>query len=148
MSCPNGSLAKKALFDEISSGKACGLIAFMDGVPAGWCAIDPVKTQVGHDYYLETDSAKNSEAWMIHCLYVDPKQRGVGISTQLISSAIALSKSRGASEVLAFPIPEDSSGKFPKDIAEFSGRLSTFKKLNFESKTRLNDFYQIVSKSL
>lgn len=147
-SCPTGDSAKTALFQEIKSGKAFGLLAFRDGKPAGWCAIDPVKTQIGHDYYLETADAKTSSAWMIHCLYVDPAHRGAGISKELIQSAISLSKLNKATEVLAFPIPEDSAGKFPKDLAEFSGRFSTFKKFNFEPKTRLNDFYQIVSKPL
>ncbi len=146
--CPTGNLAKIALRDGIKSGRIFGLLAFQDGIPAGWCAIDPVKTQIGHDYFLENEEAKNSDAWMIHCLYVDPAQRGAGISKELIKSAISLSKSNGATELLAFPIPEDTVGKFPKDLAEFSGRFSTYKKFDFESKTRLNDFYQVVSKPL
>jgi GNAT superfamily N-acetyltransferase len=147
-SCPTGDSAKAALQEEIRSGKAYGLLALFNDIPAGWCAIDPVKTQIGHDYHLQTENSAISAAWMIHCLYVDPTHRGAGISKELIKSAIELSKSNGAEELLAFPIPEDSAGKFPKDIAEFSGRYSTFKKFNFEPKTRLDDFYQVVSKSL
>ncbi len=147
-SCPTGDSAKTALLQEIKSGKAFGLLAFRDNIPAGWCAIDPVKTQIGHDYYLQTADANTSEAWMIHCLYVDPGHRGAGISSELINSAISLSKSNGATELLAFPIPEDSTGKFPKDIAEFSGRFSTFKKFSFEPQHRLDNFYQVVSKQL
>lgn len=145
---PLAILRKTALFEEIKSGKAFGLLAFYNGIPVGWCAIDPVKTQIGHDYYLETKEAQTSKAWMIHCLYVDPAHRGAGVSKELIQSAISLSQSHGAPELLAFPIPEDSIGKFPKDLAEFSGRLSTFKKFDFASKARLNDFYQVVEKSL
>ncbi len=147
-SCPTGDSAKVALLEEIKSGKAYGLIAFFNKHPAGWCAIDPVKTQIGHDYDLQRKNAESSTAWMIHCLYVDPVRRGAGISKGLIKSAIDLSRSNGATELLAFPIPENSVGKFPEDIAEFSGRFSTFKKFNFEPKTRLDDFYQVVSKQL
>jgi GNAT superfamily N-acetyltransferase len=147
-SCPKGTSAKYALFEEIKKKRAFGLLAFRNGMPAGWCAIDPVKTQIGHDYYLETKDANASKAWMIHCLYVDPSHRGAGVSKELIRSAISLSKANGAKELLAFPIPEDSADKFPRDLAEFSGRFSTFKKFDFESKTRLNDFYQVVSKIL
>jgi GNAT superfamily N-acetyltransferase len=146
--CPTGDSAKTALREQIQSGMAFGLLAFVNDQPAGWCAIDPVKTQVGHDYYLQTENAETSTAWMIHCLYVDPAHRGAGVSTKLIEAAISLSKSKGADELLAFPIPEDSEGKFPKDLAEFSGRFSTFKKFNFEPKVRLDDFYQVVSRPL
>ncbi len=144
-SCPTGDTAKKTLRGEILKGTASGLIAFYENRPAGWCAIDPVKTQIGHDYHLQTESAQASQAWMIHCLYVDSRFRGNGISKHLIQSAIKLAKENGASELLAFPIPEDTKGKFPKDIAEFSGRLSTFTKLGFKPKERLSDFYQVVS---
>lgn len=144
--CPTGTSAKAALREMILSRKAFGLLAFYKGMPAGWCAVDPVKSQIGHDYYLQTKEAKSSSAWMIHCLYVDPAYRGVGISTELIRSAITFSKENGATELLGFPIPEDSTGKFPENVAEFSGRLSTFKKLNFNLKHRLDDFYQVVSK--
>lgn len=147
-SCPSGDLAKVALLGEIRAGRAFGLIAFLNNTPAGWCAIDPVRTQIGHDYYLQTENARSSDAWMIHCLYVDPVHRGAGVSKELIKSAISFSKSQGAPDLLAFPIPEDSIDKFPKDIAEFSGRFSTFNKLGFEPKERLDDFYQVVSKPL
>lgn len=146
--CPTGESAKKALREEILSGRAYGLLAFSENRPAGWCAIDPVKTQTGHDYYLQKESAAESDAWMIHCLYVHQKFRGNGISKALIQAAIDLAKENEASELLAFPIPEDSAGRFPKDIAEFSGRLSTFRKFGFEPNERLDDFYQVVSKQL
>lgn len=146
--CPSGDSAKAALLKEIKSGTVFGLLAFLNGQPVGWCAVDPLKTQVGHDYYLSTKDAKSSKVWMIHCLYVAPGHRGAGISSELVKSAIQLAKSNRAAELLAFPIPEESLGKFPKDLAEFSGRLSTFKKFNFESKARLGDFYEVVSKRL
>jgi GNAT superfamily N-acetyltransferase len=117
--CPNGTAAKNALLEEINSGKAYGLLAFINGKPCGWCAVDPVNTQIGHDYFLESVDGKYSAAWMIHCLYVDPAHRGAGISKALISAAIDLAKFHGAKELLAFPIPENFSNKFPKDIAEF-----------------------------
>lgn len=147
-SCPTGDSAKAALQQDLITGEAFGLLAMVDNVPAGWCAVDPVKTQVGHDYYPQSKQCESSSAWMIHCLYIDPNHRGAGLSKALINAAVDLAKAEGASELLAFPIPEDSVGKFPKDVAEFSGRFSTFKKFGFEAKVRLDDFYQVVSKPL
>lgn len=144
--CPTGEKAKEALKEELLAGKAHGLLAYVDGTVAGWCAVDPVNTQVGHDYFTNEKIA--SKAWMIHCLYIEEKFRGSGLSKALIQAAEALAKNNGSSELLAFPIPEESKGKFPKDIAEFSGRLSTFKKFGFEPKEKLNDFYQVVGKTL
>jgi GNAT superfamily N-acetyltransferase len=146
-SCPTGEAAKKALEVEIVSERANGLLAFIDGTPVGWCAVDPALSQVGHDYCVRTKQC-DPLVWMIHCLYVHPAHRGTGVSKVLIQAAIDLAKSKGATELLAFPIPEESAGKFPKDVAEFSGRFSTFKKFEFKIKSRLDDFYQVVSKRL
>jgi GNAT superfamily N-acetyltransferase len=146
--CPTGDRAKEELRRALNSANAYGLLAAMNGLPVGWCAVDPVKTQVGHDYCLQSKPPEKSSAWMIHCLYVDPGHRGAGISTALVAKAIELAKNEGASELLAFPIPEDSNGRFPKDVAEFSGRFSTFKKLGFEPKSRLSAFYHVVAKTL
>jgi hypothetical protein len=55
-----------------------------------------------------------------------------------------LATSHGATELLAFPIPLASSGRFSRDVAEFSGRLSTYARLGFESREQLDDFYQVV----
>lgn len=147
-SCPTGAEAKNALKEELVSGRAFGLLAFVDNAPAGWCSVDPVSTQIGHDYCLQGKQSDSASPWMIHCMYVDPKHRGAGVSKSLVQAATELAKAEGSDELLAFPIPEDSKGKFPKDIAEFSGRLSTFKKFGFQTKERLDDFYQVVSKSL
>ncbi len=147
-SCPTGDNAKVALKEEITAGRAYGLLAKVEGIPAGWCAVDPVATQVGHDFCIEGKVKSDEARWMIHCLYVDEKFRGKGVSKSLISAANDLARANGATEMLAFPIPEDSAGKFPKDLAEFSGRLSTYYKHGFVSQERLNDFYQVVTKSL
>jgi GNAT superfamily N-acetyltransferase len=145
-SCPTGTQAKAAMQEEIRSGRAYGLLAIKNNIAIGWCAIDPVLTQIGHDYCLQKKEKLSPTSWMIHCLYIDSSHRGAGVSKKLITSAIEKAKSEGATEVLAFPIPEDSTGKFPKDIAEFSGRLSTYQKLGFELRERLDNFYQVVAK--
>jgi GNAT superfamily N-acetyltransferase len=144
--CPTGNQAKNAMKNEIRTGRAFGLLAFENNTAVGWCAIDPVATQIGHDYCLQKEKKISPNSWMIHCLYIDSAYRGAGVSKILIASAIEKAKSEGATEVLAFPIPEDSTGKFPKDIAEFSGRLSTYQKLGFELRERLDNFYQVVAK--
>jgi len=138
-----GETAKKELKLQIEQKMIYGLLAFDKNVCIGWCAVDPVTTQVGHDYVLESKSMSNS-SWMIHCLYIHPNYRSKGISKLLISSAVDLAKKNGAKSLLSFPIPEENQNKFPKDEAEFSGRFSTYKKLGFEKKDRLSEFYEVM----
>ncbi len=85
---------------------------------------------------------------MIHCLYVSESARGKGVSRALMEAAVTLARENGAGKILGFPIPEDSRGKFPEGLAEFSGRLSTFRKMGFLEREKLDAFYQVVEKTL
>ena len=142
--CPTGSEAATQFSNKLNQNEINGLIAYMDGKPVGWCAIDKTSTQIGHDFVLENPTEAPDKSWMIHCLYIHPVVRGQGISKKLIKSAIEMARSNGATEVLAFPIPEKNTSEFPKDLAEFSGRFSTYKSFGFEPERKLNDFYEKV----
>lgn len=139
-----GGEARSCFQKSIGTESLSGLLAYVEGKPAGWCAVDPLRTQVGHDYYLSLKEPPSASTWIIHCLYVIPGARGLGVSTELVKGAVRLAREKGASEVLAFPIPEESHGKFPLHDAEFSGRMSTYLKQGFEKAERLNEFYQKV----
>src|SRR3989338_2386697 len=135
-----GAPAKEALKELVNKKAAFGALAYFDKKCVGWCAVDPIKKQPGHDYYLESKKNHTKNVWSIHCLYLHPKFRGQGISKLLIQKAIEIAKSEGAAKVLAFPIPEENKSKFPSHEAEFSGRYSTFVKLGFKKNEQLNNF--------
>lgn len=143
--CPTGAEAADQFSSKLNQEEINGLIAYLDGKPVGWCAIDKTSTQIGHDFVVENPDEVSQKSWMIHCLYIHPEARGQGISKMLIRDAVEMARAKGADEVLAFPIPEKNSAKFPKDLAEFSGRFSTFKSFGFESERQLNEFYEKVS---
>lgn len=143
--CPTGNEAAQQFSKKLGQDEITGLIAYLDGKPVGWCAVDKTSTQIGHDFVLENPEEVTENSWMIHCLYIHPEARGQGISKSLIKNAIDLARTNGATEVLAFPIPEKNVSEFPKDLAEFSGRLSTYKSFGFQSERQLNDFYEKVA---
>lgn len=143
-----GTPAKEALKNLIIEKKAFGSLAYAGDQCIGWCAVDPIQNQPGHDYCLKLKKNNTKNVWSIHCLYLHPQFRGHGISKLLIKKAIEIAKAKRATQVLAFPIPEENKSKFPSHEAEFSGRYSTFVKLGFKKNEQLNDFYQVVSKNL
>lgn len=143
-----GVLAKEALQNLIREDQAHGVLAYQGEQCVGWCAVDPLSEQPGHDYVLETQGPVPASTWSIHCLYVHPKARGAGVSRVLIKEAIDVAREAGATEVLAFPIPEESRSRFPPHEAEFSGRMSTFMKFGFERVQKLNEFYNVLALQL
>jgi GNAT superfamily N-acetyltransferase len=136
--------ARDAMKGLVKEGKVTGLLAYEGETAVGWCAVDPLASQTGHDYFSFTKGPVDPTTWILHCLYVAPTHRGKGISTQLIESAITHAKTSGGTELLAFPIPDDSQKKFALHDTEFSGRLGTYLRLGFLKQERLTEFYQKV----
>ena len=140
---PTGNEAREALKSLIADGRAFGLLAYKESQCVGW-----IKNQPGHDFSVEKPEFKDAGAWSIHCLYVASNARAQGVSSQLVKAAVDLAKQEGATSVYAFPIPEETRNKFPEHEAEFSGRLSTYLRLGFQTNEKLNDFYQVVVRDL
>ena len=140
-----GADARNALHALTREGKVQGMLAFHGEACVGWCAVDPLSEQPGHDYNFWKHAESDKDTWSIHCLFIHPDFRGKGISTSLIVESIALAKDQGAKRILAFPIPPEKRKHFPAHDGEFSGRHSTFVKAGFKEDTRINDFYSVMS---
>jgi GNAT superfamily N-acetyltransferase len=138
--CPTGLTAQKKKFELVSQSLATGLLAYSENRCVGWIAIDPLAELTGHDCSAEAEQGQ----WTIHCIFVKDGFRGLGVSRALIQAAIHFAKQHGAEILTAFPIPQESIGKYPAHEAEFSGRLSTYTKLGFEEGKVLSPFYQRV----
>ncbi|MGB1205936.1 MAG: GNAT family N-acetyltransferase [Chitinophagales bacterium] len=139
-----GDVAKNRMEKLVCQNRVGGLLGYLDKKCVAWISVDSLASQVGHDYILEGNEVPEN-SWTIHCLYIDPKHRGQGLSKKLIEAAIEYAKDNNAKKILVFPIPPSSKDNdFPEDD-EFSGRYSTYKKLGFVEDFRMNDFYQVMS---
>lgn len=143
-----GDRAKEKMKDLTKEGKVGGLLGFIDKTCIAWVSVDPIETQVGHDYVVENDITSQKNTWMVHCIYITPEYRNKGLSKSLIQEAISFAKSKGASKIIAFPIPSETRNMFPQDEAEFSGRHSSFEKAGFISKKKMNKFYELMELDL
>ena len=139
-----GVAAANELQSLVGAGKVFGLLAYEGEKCVGWCGFDPLESQPGHDYNFWKHAEKGASIWSIHCLYVRPEQRNTKLSTRLIEAATKRAQELGAKKLLAFPIPEGKRHHFPEHDGEFSGRLSTYKKLGYKTGPKINDFYQVM----
>lgn len=64
------------------------------------------------------------------------------------SGAQLLARERGATRLLAFPIPEANHATFPAHEAEFAGRHGSYTRRGFEELAPLDAFYAVVAKPL
>lgn len=138
-----GDCAKSKMRDLVSKGQVGRPLGYLDGKCVAWLSVDPLNTQLGHDYVWAEYQIPES-TWTIHCVYVAQEHRGIGFSKELTQAGIEFAKLNGARDMVAFPIHQDTQKQFPKDGAKFSGRHSTYRNLGFGEKERISDFYQVM----
>ncbi len=92
------------------SDTTSGLVAYLDGEPVGWCAVEP---RTAYEGLLRTfrvpwegrdeDKADDS-VWAVTCLFTRAGFRKRGISRALAAAAVDFARERGARAIEAYPI--------------------------------------------
>jgi GNAT superfamily N-acetyltransferase len=119
-----------------TEGPGPGLIAYADGEPAGWCAVEPrtryrriLTSKVARSGRREPDG--DESVWAITCVVVRVGHRRRGISAALVSAAADLARRRGARVVEGYPV--DASAWPKASSAElYYGTVSMFDTAGFE----------------
>ena len=126
----NKSLMKKIVED----GKVPGLIAYVDGEPAGWCSLGPREDFPALERSRILARVDELPVWSVSCFFVSKKHRRKGIPVRLIDAAIEFARSKGALILEAYPFDYDKE-KLP-DPFVWTGICKTFKKAGFYEAAR------------
>ena len=91
------------------AGSTSGLVAYLDGAPAGWCAVEPRSVYVhllgsrvvwaGRDEDRDDDSV-----WAVTCFVTRAGFRRRGISAALAAASVGFARDRGARAVEGYPM--------------------------------------------
>jgi len=123
-----GPERRAALRREVAAGPPRGLLAYVDGVAAGWARVSP-RVEQGRITRSRVPRAspipmRNDSVWAITCVQVRREHRGIGVVGALVRAAIAFARSQGASVVEAYPV--DTSVAQVSDNELFHGPASAF----------------------
>lgn len=124
--------AMRRIVDE--SDVPPGLLAYVDGEAAGWCAVAPREE---YSRVLRSNTVKpidDQPAWSIVCFFVASKARGRGVSKRLLQAAVELAANHGAKMVEAYPI-DPAAGRVTPDEAYY-GVASAFAAAGFKEVAR------------
>jgi GNAT superfamily N-acetyltransferase len=96
--------------DHPESEATAGLVAYLDGEPVGWCAVEPrcnyarllLKMRVPWDGRAE-DKTDNS-VWAVTCFVTRTGFRHRGISRELARATVEFARERGARALEAYPM--------------------------------------------
>jgi GNAT superfamily N-acetyltransferase len=106
-----------------------GVIAYLDGVPAGWCACGP-RAEMGRLVRSRTiPQVDDLPVWSVICIVVAVGYRRQGLAYRLVEGAVAYAHSKGAEMVEAYPI--DTAGKRVSTSFAYCGTTGLFEQAGF-----------------
>ena len=96
------------------SDTTSGLVAYLDGEPVGWCAVEP---RTAYDGLLRSyrvpwegraEDKTDDSVWAVTCLFTRAGFRKRGISRALARAAVDFARRRGARAIEGYPITTKS----------------------------------------
>ena len=121
---------RAALRSEIQTAAvAPGVIAYVDGVPAGWTRVMPRSALPGvlANRALQRVLPDDLGAWWVTCFAIDRRSRGRGVASALLEAAVTHARNHGATAIEGQPV--DSAALKARQVsgsALFTGTMRTF----------------------
>jgi GNAT superfamily N-acetyltransferase len=104
-----GEANREGMRRLVEAGEVPGIIAYVDGVPAGWCSVSPKPPLIGLAKLGDTYGRFDDRAeWAVICFYVPERHRGMGLMGRLTEAAVEYAAENGASAVEAYPMDAGS----------------------------------------
>lgn len=128
-----GDRARQMQKSVVDSKKVPGLIAYSDGYPVGWIAIEPRSEypKLAHSRVLAP--VDDEEVWSVTCFFVEKRNRKKGIAVELLRAAILHVENQGGKIIEGYPV--DSKENQPAPFV-FTGTASAFVKAGFKEVAR------------
>jgi GNAT superfamily N-acetyltransferase len=130
----HGAGLRRDLQRLVDAGRAPGLLAYVDGVPAGWVAVAPRDEYPRLDRSPKLRRLDDRPVWSITCFSIDRRHRRRGVAAVLLDAAVDFAQERGAEVVEAYPI--DTAGAKRSSAELYTGTLAMFERAGFEEVAR------------
>jgi GNAT superfamily N-acetyltransferase len=137
---------RRALRAIVRAGEVPGLLAYADGKPVGWCAVEPRAAYSGLARSRVLAPVDETPVWSVPCFFVARGWRRRGVTVRLLRAAAAHAAARGASMLEGYPI---APTKGPMaDAFAWTGLVGAFEKAGFEEVARRSATRPIMRKKL
>jgi GNAT superfamily N-acetyltransferase len=137
---------REAFRSLVLAGTVPGLLAYVDGAPAGWCAIQP---RDAYPSLLRSRILKpvdDQPVWSVTCFFTARAYRGQGLTVALLRAAVAYAHQYGAHIVEGYPV-EPKSGRMP-DVFAWHGTAAAFRAAGFTEVARRSETRPIMRRTL
>jgi GNAT superfamily N-acetyltransferase len=132
-SAENGRLTPRErpqhLADLCARDVAPGILAYVDGHPAGWCAVGPRSDFARLRTSRTIPKIDDAPVWSIVCFIVRAAHRRKGVAHALIEGAVEYAASCGATVVEGYPV--DTEGARISGSFAYVGTVPLFERAGF-----------------
>lgn len=132
---------KNVLRTLVQSGKVPGLIALVEGLPAGWVSVGPREDFPSLERSRVLKRVDGQPAWCINCFFIDRHYRHIGLMSGLIQAAVTFAREQGASIIEAYPV-EPHEGSDSGSL--YYGVVSTFQAAGFVEAARRSEHHPVM----
>ena len=103
--------------DDPTSRATSGLVAYLDGEPVGWCAVEPRTAYLRLLYtrvpWTDRDEDKSDDGvWAVTCFVTRVGYRRRGVSRALAEATVDFARTRGARAVEGYPLINEPGKEF------------------------------------
>lgn len=120
---------KESMRNIVQAEEPPGLLAYVDGQPAGWVSLDHRERFEHYEYSRKVKPLDRPRGlWSIVCFVIGKQYRGQGSMARLLDAAVAYAHERGAQVIEAYPVAP--SGDL-KSYQGFEGIASVFERAGF-----------------
>lgn len=128
-----GAQNRAALQRIVRSGEPPGLIGYVDGKPAAWCAVAPRERYVRLARSRVMAPVDDRPVWSVICFFTARDHRRSGLTTRMLREAVRYAAAHGARIVEGYPI--DPPGRAP-DTFVWHGLAAAFRRAGFKEIAR------------
>jgi GNAT superfamily N-acetyltransferase len=120
----------------VEGGEEPGLIAYVDGEPAGWISLDRRERYARLEHSRVFKRVDDRPVWSVVCFVIAKSHRRTGLSGKLLAAAVNYAKDRGAETLEAYPVEpgEDLTGDHG-----YQGIRSVFDRAGFNEVKRASN---------
>ena len=129
----------------VESGIVPGLLAYWDGEPVGWCAVEPRESYPALDRSRTLARVDCEPVWSIPCFYIAKYFRGRGLMSELLAAATDWAGGHGARIVEAYPV--EPKNNLSNSIL-YTGIVPVFRRAGFVEVCRRSKRQPIMRKTI
>jgi GNAT superfamily N-acetyltransferase len=126
---------RKAQRALVRRGGVPGILAYADGEPAGWCAIEPRENYSRLERSRILKPVDDQPVWSVTCFFVRKDVRRRGVSLALLREAVDYAARNGARIVEGYPT-EPRGGKAQPAAFVYTGLAAAFRQAGFREVAR------------